>query len=69
MIEASDTRADLQIESPLAAAITELETSLSESAAHQDLNESVDEEPIVRYVNLVIFQAIKEKASDIHFEP
>jgi type IV pilus assembly protein PilB len=69
MIEASDARADLKIESPLAAAITELETSLSESAAHQDLNESVDEEPIVRYVNLVIFQAIKEKASDIHFEP
>ena len=69
MIEASDGRADLKIESPLAAAITELETGLSESAARQDLNERVDEEPIIRYVNLVILQAIKEKASDIHFEP
>ena len=25
--------------------------------------------PIIRYVNLVLYQAIKEKASDIHFEP
>ena len=25
--------------------------------------------PIVRYVDLVLYQAIKEKASDIHFEP
>src|SRR5690606_22230907 len=25
--------------------------------------------PIIRYVDLVLFQAIKEKASDIHFEP
>ena len=25
--------------------------------------------PIVRFVNLVLQQAIKDKASDIHFEP
>ena len=25
--------------------------------------------PIVRFVNLVIFQAVQDRASDIHFEP
>ncbi len=69
MIEASDGRADLKIESPLTAAISELETNLSEGPTSQDLNERVNEEPIIRYVNLVILKAIKEKASDIHFEP
>jgi type IV pilus assembly protein PilB len=28
-----------------------------------------NEAPIVRFVNLVLFQAIKDRASDIHFEP
>ncbi len=28
-----------------------------------------DAAPIVRYVNLVLFQAIQDRASDIHFEP
>jgi len=28
-----------------------------------------DAAPIVRFVNLVLFQAIKDRASDIHFEP
>ena len=69
MIEASDGRADLNIESPLTAAISELETNLSEGTTSQDLKERVNEEPIIRYVNLVILKAIKEKASDIHFEP
>lgn len=43
-----------------------------------DLNSQIDianaeaeanSAPIVRYVDLVLYQAIKEKASDIHFEP
>lgn len=43
-----------------------------------DLNSEIDaanaeaeanSAPIVRYVDLVLYQAIKEKASDIHFEP
>lgn len=29
----------------------------------------VNAAPIVRYVDLVLFQAVKQKASDIHFEP
>jgi type IV pilus assembly protein PilB len=32
-------------------------------------NEAVDETPIVRFVNKVLIDAIKQGASDIHFEP
>lgn len=32
-------------------------------------NDSVDETPIVRFVNKVLIDAIKQGASDIHFEP
>ncbi len=39
-----------------------------ESLEDVDLNNSNDA-PIVRYVDAVISQAIKDKASDIHFEP
>ena len=28
-----------------------------------------NEAPIIKYVNLVLFQAVKDRASDIHFEP
>ncbi|MDX1679777.1 MAG: GspE/PulE family protein [Akkermansiaceae bacterium] len=34
-----------------------------------DLESEVNSAPIIRYVDLVLYQAIKEKASDIHFEP
>ena len=37
----------------------------SEGSAEDDANSA----PIIRYVDLVMYQAIKEKASDIHFEP
>ena len=33
------------------------------------LNEMVNETPIVKFVNLVLFQAVQDRASDIHFEP
>ena len=35
----------------------------------KDLENEANSAPIVRYVDLVLFQAIKERASDIHFEP
>ncbi|HRQ88473.1 MAG TPA: GspE/PulE family protein [Bacteroidia bacterium] len=35
----------------------------------EDAAEESNAAPIIRYVDLVLFQAIKEKASDIHFEP
>ena len=33
------------------------------------LEQEANSAPIIRYVDLVLYQAIKEKASDIHFEP
>ncbi len=33
------------------------------------LEEDANSAPIIRYVDLVLYQAIKERASDIHFEP
>ncbi len=35
----------------------------------EDAEDESNSAPIIRYVDLVLFQAIKEKASDIHFEP
>jgi type IV pilus assembly protein PilB len=35
----------------------------------EDAEEESNSAPIIRYVDLVLYQAIKEKASDIHFEP
>jgi type IV pilus assembly protein PilB len=34
-----------------------------------DGNEAIDETPIVRFINKVLIDAIKQGASDIHFEP
>jgi type IV pilus assembly protein PilB len=44
---------------------TRVEEELSES----DLTDIANQTPIIRFVNLVLQQAIKDKASDIHFEP
>ena len=35
----------------------------------QMISSLANEAPIVRFVNLVLFQAVKDRASDIHFEP
>jgi type IV pilus assembly protein PilB len=35
----------------------------------EDIESEANSAPIMRYVDLVLYQAIKEKASDIHFEP
>jgi len=46
---------------------------LSEMASHlptpEDLLESADEAPIIRLINALLTEAIKESASDIHIEP
>ncbi len=51
---------------------TDLAKEASEAAVTQDadiMGDLANEVPIVRFVNLVLFQAIKDRASDIHFEP
>ncbi len=40
-----------------------------DDAKEGDLVDAANETPIVRFVNLVLQQAIRAKASDIHFEP
>ena len=54
---------------------TELEKKEGETATEEETEEDVDlvdvsdEAPIIRWVNSVIFQAVRERASDIHMEP
>lgn len=38
-------------------------------ADEKELEKAANEAPIVRFVNIIMQQAIKDKASDIHFEP
>lgn len=40
-----------------------------EAPETEDGTESIDETPIVRFINKVLIDAIKQGASDIHFEP
>lgn len=40
-----------------------------EELSEGDLTDMANQTPIIRFVNLVLQQAIKDKASDIHFEP
>ncbi len=41
----------------------------AEEYSEGDLADLANQTPIIRFVNLVLQQAIKDKASDIHFEP
>lgn len=40
-----------------------------EGISEEEIQSEANSAPIIRYVDLVLYQAIKEKASDIHFEP
>jgi type IV pilus assembly protein PilB len=39
------------------------------SASEEGLDEIANATPIIKFVNLVIYQAVQDRASDIHFEP
>jgi type IV pilus assembly protein PilB len=49
--------------------LSQLESGAEASMNAADLEAEANSAPIIRYVDLVLFQAIKERASDIHFEP
>ncbi len=59
--------------------LSELENELGEAGEYnpkattnlteEDLSSSANAAPVIRYVNLVIYQAVQDRASDIHFEP
>lgn len=40
-----------------------------EELSDEEVQSEANSAPIIRYVDLVLMQAVKEKASDIHFEP
>jgi type IV pilus assembly protein PilB len=51
---------------------TEIAKEAAEAAVTEDAAELAglaNETPIIRFVNLVLFQAVQDRASDIHFEP
>ena len=41
----------------------------SEGAAQEEADSSIDDAPVVRFVNKLLLDAIKKGASDLHFEP
>ncbi len=47
----------------------EIAREVAEAAASGNVEEVANETPIVRFVNLVLNQAVQDRASDIHFEP
>lgn len=49
--------------------LDQFEVTFKDGFSDQDLESEANSAPIIRYVDLVLYQAIKEKASDIHFEP
>ncbi|MEM6911997.1 MAG: GspE/PulE family protein [Verrucomicrobiota bacterium] len=49
--------------------VSELLGDLNAPSSDEDLEQEANSAPIVRFVDLVLLQAIREKASDIHFEP
>jgi general secretion pathway protein E len=46
-----------------------LDTLATEWEEPKDLLELIDEAPIIKLLNSLLFQAVKERASDIHIEP
>lgn len=58
--------------------LTELESELEDAGdigaggtnlTAEDLSSSANAAPVIRFVNLVLYQAVQDRASDIHFEP
>lgn len=45
------------------------QVDFGEEGAENDIANMANETPIIRFVNLILQQAIRDKASDIHFEP
>jgi type IV pilus assembly protein PilB len=61
----SDVLKELGVDSEIA---KELE-GMTKSEDRRNLEDLVDSAPIIKFVNLVLYQAVQDRASDIHFEP
>jgi len=49
--------------------LSQLDTESFAELSAEELENEANSAPIIRYVDLVMYQAINEQASDIHFEP
>lgn len=49
--------------------VKELEASTQKEDSADALANMANETPIIRFVNLILYQAVQDRASDIHFEP
>ena len=70
-VVASETSIRQAIEQYYGAAgtIADVAQAIQEAALPQNEKEAAAEAPIIRLVNLLIMQAVRERASDIHIEP
>lgn len=59
----SDLLKDLEQDGEIAREVAEVGQGI------MDITDLANETPIIRFVNLVLFQAVQDRASDIHFEP
>ena len=48
---------------------TESSLTVEGTIDEADIEAQAGSEPVIRFVNLVLYQAVKDRASDIHFEP
>jgi type IV pilus assembly protein PilB len=67
-VETQDTLSD-GLDDLESADLEGIDISSGEGDPDEDSSEALDETPIVRFVNKVLIDAIKQGASDIHFEP
>ncbi len=49
--------------------VKELEANSGKEESAAALADMANETPIIRFVNLILYQAVQDRASDIHFEP
>ncbi|MCP3966399.1 MAG: Flp pilus assembly complex ATPase component [Lentisphaerae bacterium] len=49
--------------------LSEMGDTQDEYNSDEDIESAANETPIVRFVDVILYQAIKDQASDIHFEP
>jgi len=65
-----DSAAVSDMLSALESEIEEVGTSLTATGDEEKgLEEAAGSAPVIRFVNLVLYQAVNDRASDIHFEP
>ena len=67
--EESDSVSDILRELGADADIAKEVAEATAGASGTDLENLANETPIIKFVNLVLYQAVQDRASDIHFEP